>query len=230
MRRVLLNGARKLARFEVVAVAVLISLAVSCYPGEITNVAQTDIIGTTFVKNAAWGSFDTVVVLDTVVHFVPEGSDTVPISREFDQQIINLVKQGYTEYGYTLIDWNDVDPDTREQSYAFIQVTAASTTVYWQWYSGGWWGGWGGWGGWWGPGWGWGYPCCGGVGSTTYNTGSIFIDMLDGRDLVDDTTAKVLWSATINGLLGSSSAGTADRIDRDIEQAFVQSPYLQANQ
>ena len=220
MKRVSLNGVRKLARFEVVAAAIVISLAVSCYPGEITNVAQTDLVRTLYATDAAWGSFDSVVVLDFVFHIVPEGSDTVELSRDFDRQIIDLVRDGYTGYGYnvTLADPDDVDPDNPEQSYAVIQALGSSTTVFYQW--GGWWGGWG----WWGGG---GWPCCwGGVGSQTYYTGTIFIDMLDGRDQINDTTAKVLWDAAISGLLSGSAAGTADRINRNIPQAFQQSPYL----
>jgi len=220
MGRFSLSGARKLARFEVVAAATLISLAVSCYPGEITNVAQTDLVRTLYVTDASWGSFDSVVVLDTVFHIVPEGSDTVELSRDFDRQMIDLVAQGYRDYNYTVtvVDPDDVDPDNPEQSYAVIQALGSSTTVLYQW--GGWWGGWG----WWG--W-WGWPCCwGGVGTQTYYTGTIFIDMLDGRDQIDDTTAKVLWDVAISGLLSGSAASTADRINRNIPQAFQQSPYL----
>jgi hypothetical protein len=223
MRRVLLHW----ARFEVVAAAILISLAVACYPGEITNVQQTDLVTTLYRKDAAWGSFDTIVVLDTVVHIVLEGQEEIEISRDYDPQIINLVRDGFTDYGYTLIDQDAVDPNDPPQAFAFIQATAAENTVYWQSW-GGWWGYWGWYPGWpgWGPGWGWYYPPV--WGSSTYYTGSIFVDMIDGRNSTADTLF-VLWSSTLNGLLANSTAQTSTRINDGLTQAFAQSPYLQAN-
>lgn len=228
MKRMWYDGARKFARFQPVLAAVGLSLVVACYPGEITNVAQTDIVATLFDRTADWGSFQEISVLDTIVHIVEEG-DTLPISRDFDQEIINLVRQNYAALGYTLVDPDAVDPDNPPQTFALIEVTASTTTVIWQNWP--WWGGWGWYPGWpgWGPGWGWGYPCCGGVSGVQYTTGTLLIDMLNAQDAVGDTI-PILWSAAINGLLSSSTASTSQRLTRNINQAFTQSEYLAAGQ
>ena len=61
----------------------------------------------------------------------------------------------------------------------------------------------------------------------TYSTGMIFIDIVDLKNAdVDDETAIIVWSATINGLLKDTSQGIASRIEKNVDQAFKQSWYL----
>jgi hypothetical protein len=164
MTRELLDGARKLARYNVVAALVGLSvLSLACYPGGITDVSQTDLVGTAYDRNVFPNHpFQVAVVLDTVMHIVDPDNpqDTLPISRDFDEMIINLVKTNVGNLGYTLIDQDDVN-DTNLPDVVFeIYAIASENWVAWQsypWY--GWWGWWGWWPGW-GPGWGPGYPCC----------------------------------------------------------------------
>jgi hypothetical protein len=52
--------------------------------------------------------------------------------------------------------------------------------------------------------------------------------MIDGQNATQDSI-PVLWSATLNGMLGGSTSQAVARIDRGLTQAFAQSPYLQAN-
>ncbi|MHA2033091.1 MAG: DUF4136 domain-containing protein, partial [Candidatus Kariarchaeaceae archaeon] len=88
------------------------------------------------------------------------------------------------------------------------------------------WGYWGGWG-WWGGYPGWGYP----GGSVTYNyqTGTIFLTMLEPEKInPDDETYGAVWLARMNGVL-SSSVNTNSRITQRLNDAFNQSPYLGAN-
>ena len=64
-------------------------------------------------------------------------------------------------------------------------VTVTSSENWVAWTSGCWYCYWGWWPGWgyyppgWGPGWGWGYPPSGGVAS--YETGTLFVDMVGWR-------------------------------------------------
>ena len=110
-------------------VLVLISLAVACYPGEITNVQQTDLVTTLYRKDAAWGSFDTIVVLDTVVHIVLEGQEEIEISRDYEPQIIKLVRDGFTDYGYTLIDQDAVAPNDMTRPARAIRRTIVFSSL-----------------------------------------------------------------------------------------------------
>jgi hypothetical protein len=45
-------------------------------------------------------------------------------------------------------------------------------------------------------------------------------------DLVNGDEVPVEWTATVNGLLQGSEQNRLGRIDRTIDQAFNQSPYL----
>lgn len=96
----------------------------------------------------------------------------------------------------------------------------------------GWWGGyypggvWGpGYGWWYPPGWWGGYPV-----SYSYSTGTVIILMADeetsGEGDLEDLVA-LEWNVVIDGLL--SGVIDASSIDKKIDQAFTQSPYLQSN-
>ena len=190
----------------------------ACYPGSISDVSETDVVATIYDKEAAWGTVGVVTVLDTVVHVIPEdATDTIDISRDYDQQVIGWVKSGFEDYGYVLIPQDDVSDTNQPDAFVFISATASKTTVIWQ----------GGWGGWWGwyPGWGgwWGYPPCCYYGTSSWISGTLFVDMLDAES-ADADTVDVFWSMVINGVAGGTSTGP--RIQSRINQGFLQSLYL----
>jgi len=192
----------------------------ACYPGSINDVSETDVVATIYDKQASWGTIGVVTVLDTVVHVIPEdATDTIDISRDYDDLIIQNVKDGFADYGYTFIDPDDVSDTNQPDAFLFISATASRTTVIWQ----------GGWGGWWGwyPGWGgwWGYPPCCYYGASSWVSGTLFVDMLDAES-ADADTVGVFWSMAINGVAGTTAGGTANRITRDMNAGFLQSPYL----
>jgi hypothetical protein len=192
----------------------------ACYPGSISDVSQTDVVATFYDKEASWGTLGVVTVLDTVVHVIAEdATDTIDIPRDYDQTIIQSVKDGFDAYGYSFIDQDDVSETNQPDAFVLISMTASKTTVIWQ--SWNWWGYWGWYPGYpgWGPGWGWYYPpCC--------SYGTILVDMLDAEGAENDTI-PVFWSMGINGVAGTTAGGTASRITRDINAGFLQSPYLQ---
>ena len=78
------------------------------------------------------------------------------------------------------------------------------------------------------PGYGWGYPYYPSY-VTSYETGTVVWDMFD-PDNVDEEEEIIYveWTGAINGVLGSSVSSTEDRITTGINQAFVQSPYIQS--
>ena len=86
-------------------------------------------------------------------------------------------------------------------------------------------GGWPGWGCC-GPGWGWWYPPT--VSVTNFQTGSVFVEMIDPDEQPPDTDLDALvieWSAVLNGVL-SSSSNTSKRLEDGVNQMFKQSQYL----
>lgn len=199
----------------------------ACYPGSISDVSQTDVVATIYDKEAAWGTIGVVTVLDTVVHIVDEDeTDPVEIPRDYDQTIIQTVRGGFADYGYSFIEQDDVSDTNQPDAFVLISATASRNTVIWQ--SWNWWGYWGWYPGYpgWGPGWGWYYPPCCNYGATSWVSGTILINMLDAEGAANDTI-PVFWSLGINGVAGTTAGGTANRITRDISAGFLQSPYLQ---
>lgn len=222
MRNLLNDGARLLARYTSVAVFAGVSfVVVACYPGEITNVAQTDLVSTLYRVNYEYSSNATYYMEDSVFHIIPEGEDTIPVSRDNDAFILARVRTNIESMGYTAV----ADPDVTTPDLAFVvSATAADNYVGWVAYPPGWWPGWG-WGPGWGPGWGWWYPPVTGV--TRYTTGTLFIEAWDPAES-NDSTVFVAWSGAANGLLGSA-ASAESRLSRVIDQAFSQSQYLDVN-
>jgi hypothetical protein len=230
MMRSLFGGNRSYALKLGLALGVASLGFAACYPGEIADVAQTDLTSTIYAKEAPWGTISTVTVLDTVVHVVPEGTtDTIEISRDYDARIIQNTVSGFQAYGFSLIEPDAVTDTNQPDAFVLISMSAARNTVVWR--QPNWWGYWGWYPGWpgWGPGWGWYYPPCCSYGAAQYTSGSIFVDMLDAQEAANDSV-PVLWSMAVNGVVGSSAAGTENRIDTTMGWGFDQSPYLQVSQ
>ena len=130
--------------------------------------------------------------------------DGEEVSGEFDQQILDRIKQNLLTLGYI----EEVDPQDADVHVVPFKTntTWVSGGCYWYW-------------SWWYPYPGYCYPV-----AYTYSTGSIVIAMTDpGNTAVENA----LWTAAINGLIsGSGAADISNRINNNIDQAFIQSPYL----
>lgn len=234
MRKTRFGGALSFARYSSVAALLGVSLVLAaCYPGDVTSISELDLVGTLYNKDAAWGTFQTYAMPDTVIAVVAEDQDSLPveITPETHDLILAEVASQMAAMGYTRIPEEELSGDNLPDVVVLLQYTSSETWVLWQSY--GWWDYWGWWPGWgyyppsWGPGWGWYYPpgCCV-SGVSKYLSGSIFIDMVDPiNPLSEEETVPVYWSAGMNGLITSSGTGT--RITNAIRQAFAQSPYLE---
>ena len=224
MKKNLCSGAAPRAWCRLLVPLVGIGLLAGCYPGEIENVSELDTVATLYDdvyweqndgKNHTYDMPDSVFHLCEILDDPP--ADCIDLSRAFDDQMISLVRTNMADLGYVPFDSTVTDtPDVRMA----ILAIGTESYDYYVWYPG------------WNPyypGWGWYYPPS--WGSVRYETGTIFIPMAPGGDEglgSGDSGLTVVWSAAINGLLGTSGQETQNRLNRNINQAFTQSQYLKS--
>lgn len=187
---------------------------VSCYPEGADKIQDYDVAMTNYDKNANFGAFTTFAIADTIVYFSDDKQAT--LSHQFDEQIVKLVTKNFENRGYTLVD-------TTENPSFVVTISAFSNVNYayyidnwynnWSWY-------WGRWGGPFSPYYPW-YP----VSVYSYRTGSVAIDMISTTARADGKV-NVVWTGIADGLLQGSSSFILNRLDKQINQCFVQSPYL----
>jgi len=178
-------------------------ILVSCYPGETLTPADTDVVATFYKPDVDFSTKMTYAIPDSIARVDEDGN---PISNpgQFDQQIINRIKQNLNGLGFT---------EEQNPANADVLVVAFITTTTWA--SGGcysWWYGW------WYPYPGMCYPVV-----YTYSTGTLLFAMTDPQN---QSSSDAMWVAGINGILEDTSTGIATRLNNNIDQAFTQSPYL----
>jgi hypothetical protein len=208
---------KKKLKFAVV-ILTLVTMA-GCYPGSDRTLENTEIVYSTYEKSFDFSAEKTYFLVDDVVSL--DTTKTIPQSTQ--STILNSVKSNMDSRGWT--------EETADSSKAAVVVLASAVETkidgvsYWPGY-GGWWGGY--WGGY--PGYGGGYPGYGWGGTPiyySYDAGTIYIDMVDYSTYNPDdpNSLQLVWNSAMSGVL--SSAGTSSsRIERVINQAFEQSPYL----
>ncbi|RJE75019.1 DUF4136 domain-containing protein [Reichenbachiella sp. MSK19-1] len=199
---------------------ILILIAISgllygCYYDDVTTADQLDVVATSYNLEAIEsGNFITYSIPDSILHHDANNDS----DHQFDQIILDEIKQNLDDYGYTEVNPSLTTPD-------LIVLPEVLTNEQYEW--GGCWDCWYWWDPWY-PGWGWGYypPTPGYVYS--YETGSIIITIIDQNAIQEqDENSKALWVSVINGVLRQNL--TKARINELIDQAFVQSPYLDQN-
>jgi hypothetical protein len=192
----------------------------SCYPGDVTDVSQLDVVITVHDQKADFTAFRTFALPDTVIEVIGDSSSYVPISHDYDDEIVAQVRSQMEARGYVY----EPDPQANPPDALVLVAASASNTTYiyydwwsyWGWYYPGY------------PGWGWYYPPD--IDVVSYDHGTLFMTMVDVRS-PDPGTEKlpVVWAAAIRGLLEGTTTQIQNRIDKNIDRAFAQSPYLKAN-
>ena len=201
----------------------------SCYPDKLDSVTESDIAATVYDENFLPGEYTTFTVLDTVMHMTDDDEDDENLSREHDAYILGLIKQNMRDLGYTEIP----EPDSLNKPELILYVSAFSSDYYGMY----WWDYWGyypGWD-WWFPGypgypgypWYPSYPWYPGI-YYAYTTGTLMVEMHDVDQYdPDDQKFSMIWTGVVNGILVNNSQLTRDRLDKQINQLFIQSPYLE---
>lgn len=201
---------RKMEKFKSGRMAGLLFLALvmwSCYPGGPSFTEETDVVMTFFDPNIDFSLIHTYAMPNEV--FERDGSED--INDSLDVLILSEVAKNMEKLGYV----RENDPDQNGADVLVIVSKAKTIYTYDTWYPD--------WG--WFPGWGIWYPWS--PIYTSFSTGTVFIEMVDPRDLnQNEETIPVRWSGTINGVLSTNQSTTEDRIIRNIEQCFLQSDYL----
>ena len=193
-------------------------LLASCYPEKDRSIEDFDIVGTKFEETADFQSYKTYHLYDSIIVIYDTTEEKPEYPAEAAAIVLDNIKSNLLAYGW--IEANATDtPDV------YIESATWNSTVQGVTYYPGW-----GYPGWGYPGYpgypGWGYP---GYGTSyySYTTGTITISMMDVKNYdFDDSAPMVIWNAGINGVLTSSNSSTLSRVDFSVNQAFIQSAYL----
>ena len=198
-------------------------LVVSCYPEGADNIEDYDVAITNYDKGADFSAFTTFSIPDTVVYFANDNSASKP-SHEFDDAVIKAVTDNFVAMGYEKVADPTATTPAEDLSSFIVTVSAFSNVNYayfvdnwynnWNWYWGGWWGGP------FNPYYPW-YP----VSVYSYRTGSVVVEMVSTAKRNDDKV-NVVWTGIADGLLQGSNSFVLNRVESQIDQCFIQSPYL----
>lgn len=210
----------------------------SCYPGDDVTYSDLDLVTTAYDQEIDFQQLQSYYLYDSVVHIKDtlDESNNVDISRDFDGLILDLVKQNMSDFGYAREDNPTINPPDVVVTVSAMATKNYAVYYYYPYYYWGW-----GWGWYYKNtentknsdyyGWGWYYPpYWGGSYITSYTIGTLVINMHDVRNATTETDSiPTIWTADINGLLGSSAPTTQSRLEYNINQAFKQSQYLKLN-
>ena len=208
-------------RLVLPVIAAIVALGLwSCYPGSVT-VSELDSVLTLYDSEQDFQRFRTYHLPDTILEI---GDPDNEISDEYDEEILQLARDNMADLGWVEVeDINDADvvllaEKSRSDLWVAWNPCPGCWCGYWCWY----------------PGWPWYggspyYPWGGVVYS--YPVGTVYLTMYDATDeapMGDQPAAS--WTAAFNGLVQGSASSITARIDRGIDQAFDQSPYLELGQ
>lgn len=192
----------------------LIALS-SCYPGDTVTTSELDLVLTHHKSDVDFTQNRTYIMPNAIL--VSSSDDDHSISPADEAAILANIESNLTSLGYErlpLADSLTVDLIIFPEVIIVDHVQAGGC---WGCYYNPWYPGWGGY-----------YPPYPPSYVITYSTGTILISMINPDSLAENfPVANAIWIGAIDGLVRSGV--TADYINRHIDQAFLQSPYLQVN-
>lgn len=215
-------------KWTVPALALMLALGVSaCYEDYNLGYKDYDTALTQYDKAVNFAAYKYFVMPDTIVHIIDttQLQDPLAGARKYDDQILSLVRSNFIAHGYQYLGETgaDIPPgvDPNQVMAVFVGEFAIEYTGYYYGY----------WGGYWGYWWGWYYPYYPPyTGTYEFSTGTCGIEAVDYGKSQVDRKVKPLWFGAISGLTGDTPASVQQRIGNNINQLFLQSPYLYAGQ
>lgn len=193
----------------------MIAIIVSgCYPEGPEYVNDLDLVVTRFDKTFDFKRVDTYAIPDDVIKITGDlvrGDEIEFVDDEYAQLIVKAVRDNMEAYG-----WEEVDASVADVVIFPTAMTSTTFLWYYDWWYWDWWYPWDYWG-WYYP-----YPIYGG----SYTSGTVFLQMThrEGQSAIGNL--PVPWTGILNGLLEGRKIDVDSRIERGIDQAFRQSPYL----
>lgn len=189
-------------------------MTAACYPKGPEFTDDYDLVATSYDPAFDFSSLTTYALPDSVVKITGnllEDDEIRFVSPVYNAAIISSLRENLNKLGWTEVR-KFQNPDV-----IILPSACENTTVYYYDYY--YWD-------WWYPYsyWNWYYPYS--VYAGSYSTGSLLIQMTqpEGRTAADNI--PVIWVSVVNGLLEGSTTSIGERINRSIDQAFAQSPYL----
>jgi len=185
----------------------IIFLMASCYPAGIEYYDETDLVYTNYTETFDFASKGTYAMPDKIVKItgnLSDGEEPEYVQEPYNTQILSKIESNMTALGWT----KAADPENADLT--LIPAVWTNTTVvywydYWCWYY------------YYYCGWGWYYPY-----TSSYTTGTMVMALVAAGD--DYIEPSNVWTGAINGLLSGSY--DVSRVNKGIDQAFTQSPYL----
>ncbi len=203
-----------------VAWAAVLMLA-ACYPGGAETVEDLDSVTTQHDSSASFSTLRTYALPDSIQEVSSPGGESLPIDHAYDTRILDRVAANLDALGLQRVDPATTTPDVD----VLVTFTATRYVEYVSYPFYDVWPGWGGFAGYDGT-WGVYYPYDAAY-ATVIDAGSLRIEMLDRRTANASTRQlTAIWTASVDGVLGGSKESLVQRIEKGIDQAFAQSPYL----
>jgi len=198
--------------------ALMLTLA-GCIPSGPDYISDYDVVYANHDPKFDFSAVHTYLMPDSVMHEIGSGQNE---DHTYDAAILSALETNLNALGWTRLAETGEPADVVILPRVSQQTYGSCASYCWYCY----WGYWPGWGYYppaWGPGWGWGYPP--GMVCTSYNTGTLAVSMT-APGKAENNTLPIVWVGILNGLLEGSSASIGQRITTNINQMFVQSPYL----
>ncbi len=209
----------------------LAAFLASCTSEFDASVKDLDLAISKFDDGTNFADLNTFYMYDTVVYITDEEGTMLDNQHAYDAMILSNVRQNLLSRGWTeLTDTSDPD-NTADVT---IQISALAVDAYfyytywwdyWYWYPWDWW--YPGWGGY--P----YYPVYPSYPGYSYSIGTLIVDMIATDQVVvtpradgDFVKIPIVWTGAVNGILEGSTNSISDRIEENLDQVFIQSPYL----
>jgi hypothetical protein len=189
-------------------------LLLGCYPDGPDYAEDLDVVYTTYDKGYDFSAKNTFAMPDKIVVDVKidHGDTTYEYMKPaFADPILDAIQSNMESYGWSRVDIED------NPGVILTPAGLTSTTYFYSYWYDWWYGGY----------WGWYYPPYYTVSS--YTTGSLVMTIAD-PSAADDSPinrSPAVWIGVGNGLV--SGAYDISRVTESIDQAFLQSPYLDQN-
>jgi hypothetical protein len=174
-------------------------LFTGCYPETPDYIEEYDLIYTDRSPTFDFQAANTYALPDSVVLItgnLDDGELPEMVNAQYGDLIIQQIRDNMDSRGWTEVAAT-AEPDV--------------VILYWGWYY---------------PYYGYGYGGYYPTYATSYETGTLFMQMNDPSDISGTGSVPIVWMGVINGLVEGSQASINERVLTDIDQAFAQSEYL----